>query len=74
MNPSNVDLRQGLSEILEACANGLCQKVGRQKGVSMIKDFISDDVIEIFQLILEDYKFDKGLSMMKCLKQKKSGK
>ena len=74
MNPSNVDLRQGLREILEAHPNGLCLKVGRQKGVSMIKDFITDDAIEMFQLILEVHNFENGLSMMKHLKQIKSGK
>ena len=73
-NSSNVCLRQGLSEILEAYANSLCRKVGEQKGVSMIKDLISDDIIEVFRLMLEDCKFDRGLSTMKHLKQTNSGK
>ena len=70
---SNVGFRQGLIEILEAYANSLYQKVGKQNGVSMIKDLISDNVIEMFKLILEDHEFDRGLSTMKYLKQINSG-
>ena len=66
-------MRQGLSEILEAYANSLYQKVGKQNGVSMIKDLISDNAIEAFKLILEEHEFDKGLSTMKHLKQTNSG-
>ena len=39
----------------------------------MIKDLISDNVIEVFKLILEKHEFDKGLSIMKYFKQINSG-
>ena len=68
-NESCVGLRHGLIEILEAHANSLCQKVGKKQGVHVIKDLISESVIELFREIYEEHKFDKGLSMIKMLKK-----
>ena len=69
MNESCVGLRHGLIEILEACANSFCQKVGKKQGVRVIKDLISESVIELFREIYEKHEFSKGLSTMKILKK-----
>ena len=66
-NSSSVGFRQWLIEILEAHSNSLYQKVGKNQGVHVIKDLISESVIEHFREIFEEHKFDKGFSMMKML-------
>ena len=73
MNSSCVGLRDGLIEILEACAKSLYKKVGKMQGVHMIKDLISESAIEHFRVIFEEHKFDKGLSAMKVLKHINNG-
>ena len=44
-------------------------KSWKKQGFHMIKDLISESVIELFMEIFEEYKFDKGLSIMKMLKK-----
>ena len=72
-NADNIGLKAGLSEILASCANSLHHKVGKKKGITIVQELISDNVMETFNVILERYNFKKGLTMKKYLEEIKSG-
>ena len=44
-----------------------------KKGITIIQELISDNVMETFNVILECYNFKKGLTMKKHLEEIKSG-
>ena len=73
MCSSYVGLKQGLMEMLQACANSLCEKIG-EKGVHVIKELISENVIELCTEIVTKHKFDDGLKMLKMLKKINGGR
>ena len=58
---------------MEAHAKSLCAKVGKKKGVIIIKNLINEDAIESFNLILELHNFKKGLTTKKHLNQTNDG-
>ena len=68
-----IDLRAGLSEILEQYAKVLYNAVGKYNGILKIQHLLAGNICNSFKENFEKNNFEKGLSMVKRLQQLSSG-